>query len=284
MRDPRNWARPVAAAVVGTTAGAGLVVLRARRRAQRRRSRYDNALERVARDVSAASCAGRCRPDLRPAGTRRRRRYRPAPVATCYRHPDRETGVSCSSCERPICPDCMTSTSVGMRCPECARDRTKVHTARSIGGDPMATYALMAVCGVAWLAELATGRGGAQGGGLVFELGALFGPAVAAGEYWRLVTSAFLHANQLPFGLLHIGFNLYILYFLGSMLEPALGRVRFVAVYFTALLAGSFGALAAQPDGGDGRRLRGRLRSDGGCRARHARPWHRSRGSRASGP
>ena len=167
-------------------------------------------------------------------------------MATCYRHPDRETGVSCSNCARPICPDCMTSTSVGMRCPECARDRTKVLTARNLTRDPVVAYVLIGICVVVWLAELATGSG-ARGGGPVYEWGALFGPAVAEGQLWRLVSSGFLHSNQMPFGLLHIGFNMYILYFLGQMLEPSLGRVRFLLLYFTSLLAGSLGALALTP-------------------------------------
>src|SRR5688500_4264686 len=168
-------------------------------------------------------------------------------MATCYRHPSRETGVSCSRCERPICPDCMTPTPVGMRCPECARDRTEVRTVRDLAGDPTVTYVLIGVNAVLWLAEIATGAGGARGGGLVFGWGALFGPEVANGQYWRLVTSAFLHANQLPFGLLHIGFNMYILYFLGQLLEPSIGRVKFLAIYFTALLSGSLGALLLSP-------------------------------------
>lgn len=167
-------------------------------------------------------------------------------MATCYRHPDRETGVSCSNCARPICPDCMTSTPVGMRCPECARDRTKVLTARNLTRDPVVAYVLIGICVVVWLGELATGSG-ARGGGLVYAWGALYGPAVADGQLWRLLTSGFMHANQMPFGILHIGFNMYILRFLGLMLEPALGRVRFLLLYLTGLLAGSLGALALTP-------------------------------------
>jgi membrane associated rhomboid family serine protease len=168
-------------------------------------------------------------------------------MATCYRHPGRETGVSCSSCGRPICPDCMTPTPVGMRCPECARERTTVRTARDLVAEPVVTYVLIAINVVLWLAELVTGAGGGQGGGAVLDLGALIGPAVAEGEYWRLVTGAFLHSNQLPFGLLHIGFNMYLLYYLGRLLEPAIGRLKFAAIYFTALLCGSFGALVLSP-------------------------------------
>jgi len=166
-------------------------------------------------------------------------------MATCYRHPSRETGVACSSCGRPICPDCMTPTSVGMRCPECARERTKVRTVSSGPTVPVVTRALIALNVLVFFAETATGgQLGGGGGGTVFEKGALFGPYVAQQhEYWRLLTSGFLHA-----GLLHIVFNMVFLYIMGPMLEPAIGRVNFAAVYFASLLAGSFGALLFQPD------------------------------------
>jgi len=139
----------------------------------------------------------------------------------------------------------MTSTSVGMRCPECSRERTKVRTARSLTADPVVTYVLMAVNALAFLGSLSAGAGVAErGGGSVIANGALFGPAIADdGEYWRLITSGFLHS-----GIIHIGFNMYLLYILGQMLEPAVGRVRFVALYFTSLLGGSFGALLFSPD------------------------------------
>lgn len=166
-------------------------------------------------------------------------------MATCYRHPSRETNVSCSSCGKPICPSCMTPTPVGMRCPECAGERTQVRTAASIRAgrsDVSATIALIVLNGIAFLASGQFGLSGTNGNG-VFQHGALYGPLVADGETWRLVTGGFLHA-----GFLHIAFNMYLLWILGGMLEPALGKARFLTIYFTALLAGSFGALVAEPN------------------------------------
>jgi membrane associated rhomboid family serine protease len=166
---------------------------------------------------------------------------------TCYRHPDRETAVSCSACGRPICPDCMTPTPVGMRCPECMRQRTKV--TRGVGEASLfsrapATFVLIALNAAAFLAEIATGAGGFEtsGSSLVVHYG-LFGPFVAEGEWYRLVTSAFLHA-----GLIHIAFNMIALYFLGRLLEPSIGTPRFVGVYVASLFGGSFGALLLNPD------------------------------------
>jgi membrane associated rhomboid family serine protease len=166
---------------------------------------------------------------------------------TCYRHPSRETGVSCSNCGRPICPDCMTPTPVGMRCPECARERTRV--TRGVGQASLstaapATFVLIAVNVVAYLIEVAGGSGGLtpRHSSVVFDFG-LFGPFVAEGEWYRLLTSGFLHAS-----LLHIGFNMFALYFLGRILEPGIGTPRFVALYFASLLAGSLGALLLDPN------------------------------------
>src|SRR5215472_19194923 len=156
----------------------------------------------------------------------------------CYRHPSRETGVSCSSCGRPICPDCMTPTPVGMRCPECSRDRTKVKTIRSIQTTPIVTQVLIAINVVVFLAEVATGVTlGGSDSGWVFNHGALFGPYMANGhhEYWRLLTAGFLHAS-----LIHIALNMLSLYFVGRVLEPAIGHLNFAAIYFASLLAGSF--------------------------------------------
>jgi membrane associated rhomboid family serine protease len=169
-------------------------------------------------------------------------------MATCYRHPRRETAVACSNCERPICPDCMTPTPVGMRCPECARQTTQVKRmpAGIGGGRAPATYVLIAINVAAFVVEIiggGVGAGIASSGGKVFNHFALFGPQIAAGDYWRLLTGAFLHA-----GLLHLAFNMYALYILGSILEPGIGTPRFVALYFASLFAGSLGALILTPD------------------------------------
>ncbi len=171
-------------------------------------------------------------------------------MATCYRHPGRETGVSCSNCERPICPDCMTTTPVGMRCPECARQRTKPRRAASVGvgEEPVLTYVLIGINVAVALGAFLSGASATGGGGIgsssLLADGAVSRFAVDQGEYWRLLTSGFLHT-----GFLHLLFNMFALYVLGGMLEPAIGRLKFGVVYFVSLFAGSFGALLLTPDG-----------------------------------
>ena len=179
------------------------------------------------------------------------------PTTTCYRHPDRETGVACSRCGRPICPDCMTPTSVGMRCPECSQQKTKVRTPSYAGtgsGTARATLVLIGINVVVFLFEILGGSGAfSVTGSAVFNDGALCGNAIGdggfcagngpplisdGGEWWRILTSGFLHA-----GLIHIGVNMFALYILGQVLEPAIGTARFVAVYLVSLIAGSVGAL-----------------------------------------
>jgi len=160
---------------------------------------------------------------------------------TCYRHPDRETGVSCSNCGRPICPECMTPTPVGMRCPECSKQKTQVRNLRNVRSAVQLTPVLIAVCVIVGLSSGSVGAGG--GGNELFTRGALFGPLVADGEWWRLITGGFLHS-----GLIHLGFNMYLLWMLGNMMEPELGQVRFGLLYLVALLAGSAGALLVEPN------------------------------------
>src|SRR3954451_25396169 len=156
-------------------------------------------------------------------------------MATCYRHSNRETGVSCSSCGRPICPDCMTPTPVGMRCPECARQRTQTRTLQSMAVEPIATYVLVAINVLIFIAASASPR-------TYVEL-VQFGPAVAAGDWWRLITGGFLHTE-----IWHIVLNGLALFWLGRMIEPALGHVRFVAIYMASLLCGALGVMILSPD------------------------------------
>jgi membrane associated rhomboid family serine protease len=142
----------------------------------------------------------------------------------------------------------MTSTSVGMRCPECANQRTRARTMRSVaaGGDPVVTYALIGICVVAFIGELAGGAnatGGGLGASRLFADGALRGADVADGDYWRLLTAGFLHAS-----FFHIFFNLFALWILGQMLEPAIGSVRFGLIFFVSLLSGSLGVLLLDPN------------------------------------
>jgi membrane associated rhomboid family serine protease len=140
----------------------------------------------------------------------------------------------------------MTSTPVGMRCPECARQRTQVRNPTGVAGrtDAPATYAIIALCVAAFLAELAGGGSDSfTGGGSVLRDGGLTAGAVADGEVYRVVTSAFLHA-----GLLHLGFNMFALYILGTLLEPAIGTPRFIGVYAVSVLGGALGSLVLDPN------------------------------------
>lgn len=167
-------------------------------------------------------------------------------METCYRHPNRETGVRCSNCERPICPDCMTSTPVGMRCPECARQRTRARGISSTSNEPVLTYILIGICVAAFIGEVAGGAsatGSGFGGSRLFEEGALRGSDVADGDYWRVLTAGFLHA-----GFFHLLFNMLSLWILGTLLEPAIGQLRFALIFLVSVLAGSFGALLVEPD------------------------------------
>lgn len=141
----------------------------------------------------------------------------------------------------------MHTASVGFHCPECARaGRQTVHTAASLRhtNQPIVTVALIAINAIAFLAirpnTSAFYDGALIGGGYLTPVQLI---GVDFGEWWRLITGGFLHAN-----LMHVGFNMYLLYMLGTQLEPFLGRVRFGVLYATSLLAGSLGVMALAPD------------------------------------
>jgi membrane associated rhomboid family serine protease len=134
-----------------------------------------------------------------------------------------------------------------MRCPECAGQRTRVTTgpAAFAGAAAPATFVLIALNVAFFLAEIAGGPGGLteSSGSIVNDL-ALRGSSIAEGEWYRLVTGGFLHAG---FG--HIALNMLALFFLGRLLEPSIGTLRFVALYAASLLAGAFGAVALTDPG-----------------------------------
>jgi membrane associated rhomboid family serine protease len=177
-------------------------------------------------------------------------------VKHCYRHQDRETGVSCSNCGRPICHECMIPAAVGFRCPECMKEqggrdsRAKVVTrgqirsgwgAGAMGGPTglSATKVLVVLNVAIFLLGLFPSLGT-----WLEQHGALYGPLVLAQhEYWRMFTSLFLHS-----GILHIAFNMWALWIVGGFMEQVVGRTKFVILYFVSGFAGSVLVLVAAPD------------------------------------
>jgi len=173
----------------------------------------------------------------------------------CYRHPDRETGLSCSECGRPICYECMTPAPVGLRCPEHAGKAQGVRRVAQVAekaatgaGSRRAnavTLTLIAINVGVYLAELAMGGQVNGTGNWIYDHGVLYGPYVANGDWYRLLTAAFLH-----YGPIHLLLNMYGLYLAGSLLEAVIGRWRFLLLYIASGLAGSAGALIASYYGG----------------------------------
>ena len=164
---------------------------------------------------------------------------------TCYRHPDRVTGLSCTECGRPICTECMTMAPVGIRCPEHSgkpqgvqRVTKGVRRAAFEGTGAKVTKALIGVNVGVYVAELATGGGVNGTGSTIYLHGVLFGPLLEQGEWWRLVTAAFLH-----YGPVHLLLNMVALYWFGSLLEQRIGSGRYLLLYLVSGLAGSAGAL-----------------------------------------
>jgi membrane associated rhomboid family serine protease len=170
----------------------------------------------------------------------------PASDYRCYRHPDREAYISCQRCERLICPECMNDASVGFQCPSCIAEGAKsVRAPRTLAGgavsgrDGMVSMVLIGINVLAFLVQIATGDRASD----IYQHGAMQGYVVADGDYWRLLTSAFLHS-----GWLHIAFNMYALYLFGPFIERALGTWRFIAAYVTmAVFASVFVFVLTEP-------------------------------------
>ena len=139
-------------------------------------------------------------------------------MATCFHHQDRETGRACTRCGRPACPECLTQASVGSHCFECIRaaaPKRGVRIRRTIERDPLlATKVIVAANVAAFVVISLRDRTISGNGRTSFDLG-LTAPALHSGEWWRLFTYSFVH-----FGLVHIGFNMLVLYMVGKVFEP----------------------------------------------------------------
>jgi membrane associated rhomboid family serine protease len=194
----------------------------------------------------------------------------PPVVEHCYRHPSVETGVHCTRCGRPICPECMIPAPVGYQCPECVRSsRQEFHragqrVATTPGRGLTVTNAILLILAAVYALEVSVGGPGSLIGGPttrdLLRLGANVGVqqvdghlvGVATGQSWRLLTAMFLHA-----GILHIAFNAYALYLFGNVVEVELGRVRLVILYLVTGLCASatsyaFGAATVPSVGASG--------------------------------
>ncbi|MBV1948305.1 rhomboid family intramembrane serine protease [Streptomyces sp. BV129] len=178
-------------------------------------------------------------------------------VPGCYRHPDRETGVRCTRCDRPICPECMVDASVGFQCPDCVRggtpgpsgtgpaaghvpadNRPRTLAGGTLTSDPrLVTKILIGLNLALFLVQMSVGDVFTNRLDLIGQAYAAHLPGVqgvAEGQYYRLLTSMFLHS-----GYVHILFNMLSLWWIGGPLEAALGRARYLALYLISGLAGS---------------------------------------------
>lgn len=176
-------------------------------------------------------------------------------LPACVRHPDRPTGLRCVRCDRPACPDCLREASVGYQCVDCvALGNKDVRPARSVGGaratgrdrPQQVVVPVLIALNVLVFAITAIQAGSIVENqrSSVFVEGTLIPGTVGAGEWWRLITSGFLHfGNYGGYGPVHLVFNMFALWVIGRDLEVALGKVRFLVVYMLALLGGSAAVL-----------------------------------------
>lgn len=163
----------------------------------------------------------------------------------CTWHPDRGTALACTRCGRPACPECLTPASVGFHCRACvAEAQANYRPPRTVAGSrlgqrPVVSMVLIGLNLVAFLATAVQARSAMDlsDSGL-YQRGALIPIEVSSGEYWRLLTAGFLHAN-----LIHIATNMISLYILGIPLERILGRGRFLLIYLLSLLGASVSVL-----------------------------------------
>lgn len=158
-----------------------------------------------------------------------------AEAPACPRHPDRVSYVRCQRCNRPVCPECQRPAAVGVQCVDCvARAQAALPTRRTVFGGraregrPVVTIAIIALCLVAYVVLRAAEA----------RVPLVFVPFAGESEPYRFLSAAFLHS-----GFLHLAVNMYALWIVGSVLEPALGRWRFAALYLVSAVGGSVGVL-----------------------------------------
>jgi len=185
----------------------------------------------------------------------------------CYRHPNREAGRRCTRCGKPACSECLVQAQVGSHCLECAKasqpdlkTRARFWSAK----EPLLITKILIGMNLAmfigiliWSADPGALSGAITNAHLNLGLsrevleqrivwqsddGTRF--VTEPHGWYRLITSGFLH-----FGIVHIGLNMFFLWVLGPMLEPALGRVRFILLYIAALLGGSLGVILLDKGG-----------------------------------
>jgi membrane associated rhomboid family serine protease len=154
---------------------------------------------------------------------------------TCYRHPDREAYVRCQRCEELICPECQVESAVGFLCPDDAGGTQKQlnrQRARAMAQErPRLSIALIAICSFVWLLQLSPF-------GQTIEIYFSYTPLATTIAPWQMLTAAFLHGSWL-----HLLFNMFTLYIFGQVLEPMLGKARFLALYLVAAFGGSVAVL-----------------------------------------
>ncbi|MEZ5372329.1 MAG: rhomboid family intramembrane serine protease [Microthrixaceae bacterium] len=158
------------------------------------------------------------------------------PSATCYRHPNNAAAVGCQRCDRPVCPTCMTSASVGFHCPECLKSGAQRTVPIRRADDPIATKVIIGLNVAAFVASvIASGNLRGTRAWLTFADNTA---SVAAGEWWRVITGAFLHD-----GVFHLGMNMLFIWVFGSALEARLGKGGLIALYSAGVLGGALGVV-----------------------------------------
>ena len=178
----------------------------------------------------------------------------------CARHSDRPTRLRCTRCDRPACPECLRDASVGMQCVDCVNEGARsVRQARTSAGAvastgrPVITQVMIALNVLAYVVTVVqSGSPMNNSRAELFTATSMIPELTANGEWWRILTSGFMH-----FGLLHLALNMAALFVVGPIVEQELGKLRYSAVYLLSLLGGSaaafyFGTVCQQLAGASG--------------------------------